>query len=236
MVSFPKILEKTMKPFSSRLHAQGATEYLVILAVVLVIGLLVVGLLGGFSGTAADTQNTQNEMYWQTRTPIAIMGGKADNLTWSDSAYIILKNNGKYPLELLAIGPIGSPHNGLVMHVTGESDIPLSYELQFLSTEGYGDPTYLVYIAPPRGNGSAGYSQRNILNPGEQIMVGFSVYPGAASNAGYNVNQVCVNSNGNHGTAIEFSKLIIYYRENVNGVKVVKKQEMSDKPLDLPCN
>lgn len=45
--------------------AQGATEYLVLLGAVLLIGLAVVALLGFFPGTAKDIGVTQSQIYWQ---------------------------------------------------------------------------------------------------------------------------------------------------------------------------
>ncbi len=51
---------------------QVSTEYLVILAVVLVIALVVVYLVGGFSGTGAGSIETQSRNYWGTASPFAI--------------------------------------------------------------------------------------------------------------------------------------------------------------------
>ncbi|MCX8198128.1 MAG: hypothetical protein N3F07_02960, partial [Candidatus Micrarchaeota archaeon] len=165
----------------------------------------------------------------------AILGGRADS---TNMAYIVLKNSGKYPVELLAIGPIGSrevAEERQNWNLDGLAITP-DFEMQALGAET--SPTgvnYKAYIAPPRGNGEGIYTQKNILNPGEQIMVGFRVWSNAALNhQQYAVNQVC-SGGGPSGSAIEFSRLIIYYRENVNGIKVVKKQDMSEYPLILPC-
>ncbi len=46
------------------LHGQGATEYLILLAVVLVIAIVVVALLGFFPGTATDARMAQSKAYW----------------------------------------------------------------------------------------------------------------------------------------------------------------------------
>jgi hypothetical protein len=46
------------------LHGQGATEYLILLAVVLIIAIVVVALLGFFPGTATDARMAQSDAYW----------------------------------------------------------------------------------------------------------------------------------------------------------------------------
>ena len=96
------------------LRAQGATEYLVLLAVVLIVALVSVALLGFFPGMASDTQMTQSQTYWQSASPIAIVewGAKYGQ----DSGYIDftapffrLRNTGAYPITITrVIGNNGS--------------------------------------------------------------------------------------------------------------------------------
>jgi hypothetical protein len=52
------------------LVGQGATEYLVLPAVVLIVALVSVALLGFFPGMASDAQITQSQAYWQSAQPI----------------------------------------------------------------------------------------------------------------------------------------------------------------------
>ena len=59
------------------IKAQGAVEYLVLLAVVLIIALVSVALLGFFPGMASDAQITQSQIYWQSASPIAITESSA---------------------------------------------------------------------------------------------------------------------------------------------------------------
>lgn len=47
------------------LKGQGATEYLVLLAVVLIIALVSIALLGFFPGLASDAKITQSNTYWR---------------------------------------------------------------------------------------------------------------------------------------------------------------------------
>lgn len=53
--------------------AQTATEYLIILAVVIVIALVVASLLGGFPGIGSSIKGNANQGYWAT-TDIVISG------------------------------------------------------------------------------------------------------------------------------------------------------------------
>lgn len=54
------------------MKGQVSTEYLVILAVVLVVALVVVFLVGGFSGLGATSLETQSKNYWAGASPLAI--------------------------------------------------------------------------------------------------------------------------------------------------------------------
>jgi uncharacterized protein (UPF0333 family) len=51
---------------------QVSTEYLVILAIVLVVALVVVYLVGGFAGMGAGTMETQSQQAWGTAAPFSI--------------------------------------------------------------------------------------------------------------------------------------------------------------------
>ena len=57
-----------------RFRGQGATEYLVLLAVVLIIALVSIALLGFFPGMASDARITQSNSYWRGEArPFAIL-------------------------------------------------------------------------------------------------------------------------------------------------------------------
>ncbi len=88
-----------------QLRAQGATEYLVLLAVVLIVALVSIALLGFFPGMASDAQETQSKTYWSSASPIAItewgaMSYSASVLTNYAMPYLRLKNNGAYPIRI----------------------------------------------------------------------------------------------------------------------------------------
>ena len=85
---------------------QGATEYLVLLAVVLIVALVSVALLGFFPGMASDAQITQSQMYWQSATPIAIVESAATTYSGYDTMdfpYLRIRNTGAYPLRVTGI-------------------------------------------------------------------------------------------------------------------------------------
>jgi len=89
------------------LVGQGATEYLVLLAVVLIVALVSVALLGFFPGMASDAKLTQSKTYWSSATPISIVETGArfvyngvGNYTFT---YFRIRNNGNYPISLTKI-------------------------------------------------------------------------------------------------------------------------------------
>lgn len=59
------------------MKGQVSTEYLIILAVVLVVALVVVFLVGGFAGLGAASLETQSKNYWAGASPFSIKTFKA---------------------------------------------------------------------------------------------------------------------------------------------------------------
>lgn len=53
-------------------RGQGTTEYLIILAIVIVIALVVVGVLGGFPSLGAGVSEGTSRTYWAGTSPLAI--------------------------------------------------------------------------------------------------------------------------------------------------------------------
>ena len=86
---------------------QGATEYLVLLAVVLVIALVAIALLGFFPGMASDAKMTQSEMYWKSASPISILEGwaqaKTNEPTIAAYLYLRIRNSWNYPIRITKI-------------------------------------------------------------------------------------------------------------------------------------
>jgi len=87
------------------LRGQGATEYLVLLAIVLIVALVSVALLGFFPGMASDAQVTQSQMYWQSATPIAMTDMNARYRASAGGVYphITVTNTGPYPIRITKV-------------------------------------------------------------------------------------------------------------------------------------
>lgn len=62
-------------------RGQGSTEYLVLLAVALIVALVAIALLGWFPGVSGDTRESQSRSYWNGAQPFAIMEYKSDSNT-----------------------------------------------------------------------------------------------------------------------------------------------------------
>jgi len=94
-----------------KMLGQGATEYQVLLAVVLIVALVSVALLGFFPGMASDAQMAQSQTYWQSASPIAITewAAKAYSPNGYTYPYFRVKNNGAYPVRINGI--VGSDGN-----------------------------------------------------------------------------------------------------------------------------
>jgi len=78
---------------------QGATEYLAVLSVVIVIALVSISLLGDSFTSSQGVRNSQSSVYWQSARPIAITESKAD----TNGLSLRMKNNGPDPLSVLGI-------------------------------------------------------------------------------------------------------------------------------------
>ena len=109
---------------------QGATEYLVLLAVVLVIALVSIALLGFFPGTASDTSLSESQIYWKSAAPIAIVetGGGYVLATAPNAsmAYLGLRNNGNYPIRITKVLGAGKQVTGSYNQNASWQNISLS--------------------------------------------------------------------------------------------------------------
>jgi hypothetical protein len=91
---------------------QVSTEYLVILAVVLVIALVVVYLVGGFAGLGAGSLETQSKSYWGSTSPFAI---KVYKVAGTDMSLEMQNND----LDRLTITDITVDGTSVYSNVTG---------------------------------------------------------------------------------------------------------------------
>ena len=79
-------------------RAQAATEYLIILAIVIVIALVVVGAMGGIPGLGASTSARASASYWQQ----AEIGVTASYFNTTDGS-VIVKNNMPFKISVTAM-------------------------------------------------------------------------------------------------------------------------------------
>jgi len=166
------------------LVGQGATEYLVLLAIVLIVALVSVALLGFFPGMASDAQITQSQMYWRSASPIAVID--ASTKFYSDSGgqlacpHVVIMNTGAYPIRLSKMLGGGTSisqyreratlaaHNFTDIYLAPGEDACFSggypgcvscsdHEIYFATSSSY-SPTYLVLpgAATICNNGSTG--------------------------------------------------------------------------------
>ena len=93
-------------------RGQGATEYLVLLAVVLIIALVAIMLLGYFPSMATDAKITQSAAYWRGEArPFAITEA---NINSSGDGSFLLQNmeaNGPFVLTLMQVGSYNNSSN-----------------------------------------------------------------------------------------------------------------------------
>ena len=78
-------------------RGQAATEYLIILAVVVIIALIVVGVLGGFQGLSGGITRQQSEVYWSSIADVGVL----PNYKISPAiAELTIKNNRPFPIKI----------------------------------------------------------------------------------------------------------------------------------------
>ncbi|MBU2100846.1 class III signal peptide-containing protein [Candidatus Micrarchaeota archaeon] len=97
--------------------AQGTTEYLIILAVIIVIALVVVGVMGWVPGLSGGITEQQSRVYWQSTAPFTIVEYKFD--AGLGTASLEVQNVSANKLELT-----GVDFEGIAGTVTGQ---PISF-------------------------------------------------------------------------------------------------------------
>jgi len=85
------------------MKAQGATEYLVLLAIVLIVALVSVALLGFFPQMAADAQYAESQIYWRGASPLTIVEWDAKEFSGGTMPYLRVRNNGPYTVVITKI-------------------------------------------------------------------------------------------------------------------------------------
>lgn len=78
--------------------AQTATEYLIILAVVIVIALIVVSTLGGIPGVGRNGQQKSNEIYWKTQD----LSIQSYSVSETNGVAIVMQNRVRHPITVVS--------------------------------------------------------------------------------------------------------------------------------------
>ncbi|MGM5485491.1 MAG: hypothetical protein ACQEP1_06500 [Nanobdellota archaeon] len=86
-------------------RAQTATEYMVILAVVIIIAVIVVSALGGVPSIGGDVQSRASEAYWQS----ADMAIYAYSMSASNDHSLKIRNNKRDQVRITNINMTTSP-------------------------------------------------------------------------------------------------------------------------------
>ena len=167
------------------MRAQGATEYLVLLAVVLIVALVSVALLGFFPGMASDAQATQSKTYWASAQPIAITEWAAMSFSASTSQdttmpYLRLRNNGAYPIRITKVlggdgRYIANFYNGSVISIADYFYLAPGEE-NYLADTNWGSKThynvpverFIAFYLTSAGSSVGGYdlyAASSVCNP-----------------------------------------------------------------------
>jgi len=192
------------------LKGQGATEYLVLLAVVLIVALVSVALLGFFPGMASDAQITQSQMYWRSASPIAIVESGAVIVASNGATYpyLRIRNNGAYPIRLTGI--------------IGGDGVKTPQFRGYLNDCGATDPANIsdfYYMAP----GEEKYFDIYVGSPTCRWFIYAITSPTGGASVG-GASSVCQNSTTSPGT-LDYKTLGFEYIEYLdNGQQITKRQ------------
>jgi len=206
------------------MRAQGATEYLVLLAVVLIVALVSVALLGFFPGMASDAQITQSQIYWRSATPIAIMETAARaNMAGTNIPYLLLRNTGMYSIRITGI--IGGDGGKATTFYAGANNTacnPATIGTYNISDYYYLAPGEEKYIAP--GSSWYGLPCYRYVN---------SYVGGISSSYGVGgASSVCQNSTTSPGV-LDYKTFGFEYIQYMEGQQITKRQ--IGKDLIIKC-
>jgi len=191
------------------LVGQGATEYLVLLAVVLIVALVSVALLGFFPGMAGDAKITQSQAYWQGASPIQITefgAWKRTSGSGQTSPYLRVRNAGAYPIRITKVWGNGA-WASYVHNTTADLLISDNYYLAPGEEKLFGAVSGLIkYVFP---------------------------IPSAANNSIYIGADAFCDSSPPYGT-LSINSFGFEYVEYIDGQQITKKQ--LGGPLVIKCS
>lgn len=203
------------------MKGQGATEYLVLLAVVLVIALVGIALLGFFPGTANDAQLAESEIYWESANPIAITERMSAFYSTTNYPFFRLKNAGTYAIRIVALIGSDGGRATQVYAIGGPSSCAPTGSVVNMSD--------ILYLAP----GEEKTIGSNIYGGGVCNREIWASTSGASSGRSIIMNSVCQNSSSSPGTMIGRG-FGFEYIQYVEGQEILKRQ-IGTKPLIVKC-
>jgi len=145
-------------------RGQGATEYLVLLAVVLIVALVSVALLGFFPGMAADARIAQSQSYWRGQArPFAIL---ENSITAAGVGTFVIQNveaNGPYTITSLSVST-GAANATSTAFAAGETKT-MTASTFGTNTAGavYDLPVNITYTTPNGITGVKEYGTKNLI-------------------------------------------------------------------------
>jgi len=143
-------------------RGQGATEYLVLLAVVLIVALVSVALLGFFPGMASDARITQSQSYWRGQAkPFAIM----DAGVTSSVGTFAVQNMEATGLTLTTFA-VGNGTNSTLNTVFGAGETKTLYINQIIGTYAAGgvyDLNVTITYSTSSITGLKQYGTKNLI-------------------------------------------------------------------------
>jgi len=206
------------------MKAQGATEYLVLLAVVLIVALVSVALLGFFPGMASDSQITQSQAYWQSASPIAVVEASARMYTGNGQTYpyMKLRNNGMYPVRITGVyGDDGAK----AAQFYADAQVGCNPSVYGAYNMGDSDYFYIppgseMYISTPFAHGTA-FCRKQFF------------FASSSSATAVTATSLCQNSNNAPGLLLA-KNFGFEYVEYIDGQQITKRQAGA-KPLMIKC-
>lgn len=204
------------------LRAQGATEYLVLLAVVLIIALVGIALLGFFPGTASDAQIAESQIYWESASPLSISESNV-RLWWMNNAFnefqMFVTNNGNYPIRITKI----IAGNQSISQVLAGS----SWALRLISDVAYIAPGETYYFGDTTGTG-LGSGRNSWFRIGSLSACSTSGFQLCAPEV-----SLCKNTSFVTGVFV-LEDFGFEYVQYIEGQQITKRQ-MGTKPLAIKC-
>ena len=201
------------------LIGQGATEYLVLLAVVLIIALVGIALLGFFPGTANDAQIAESQIYWQGMSPIAIVDSSPayryaiGPYIWQ---YIRIRNTGTYRLCLSKI--LGGGNS--ISQYSDRTGTPINRDLTGICLSPGEETCFSDYRVLPGNLCNQHHIEFNPISAGQPYVYTLAAASPSCDSAGQGTNALK-----------DFGFEYIVYVE----AQAITKREIGVKPFIAKC-